>query len=134
MATVADLVANVKALAAGLGFDSVPDWADREQPIASTRALVRIASTSEVALGSNSTVRLVEVELTLALRMAAPTSTATWLAAMHATMVSSTDVDAWANLAAVRASPLPEVETERELEKVGQVLVFAVRAQVALEA
>ena len=134
MATVADLVSQVKAFAAGLGFDSAPDWADRPQPVTGTRALVRVVSTSEVAPGSNSTVRLVELELTFALRMSAPTTYATWLGVMHAVMVSSTDVDSWANLAAVRASPLPEVDTERELEKVGQVLVFAVRAQVALEA
>ena len=134
MATVADLVSQVKAFATSLGFTSTPDWADRPQPVTGTVGLVRIVSTSEVALGSNSTVRLVEVELTLALRMASPTSYATHLATMHAAMVNSTDVDSWANLAAVRASPLPEVDTERELEKVGQVLVFAVRANLALEA
>jgi hypothetical protein len=64
MATVADLVSQVKAFAAGLGFDSAPDWADRPQPVTGTRALVRVVSTSEVAPGSNSTVRLVELELT----------------------------------------------------------------------
>lgn len=134
MATVADLVADVKAFATSLGFDSTPDWADRPQPLTTSRALVRVVSTSEVALGSNSTVRLVEVELTLALRMTSLAARSVWIAAMHLAMVSSTDVDAWANLASVRASPLPELETERELEQVGQVLVFAIRAQLALEA
>ncbi len=134
MATVADLVAHVKSFATSLGFDSSPDWAERPQPISTTRALVRVVSTSEVALGSNSTLRIVEIELTLALRLVAPTAYSTHLATMHTAMVASTDVDSWANLASVRASPLPEVETERELEKVGQVLAFAIRAQVALEA
>lgn len=134
MATIADLVANVKTWAFGLGYATDREWADREQPFTGSRAWVRVVSASQVLTGSNQTVQLAEVEVTFARRLGAAESYATALAAIHATMASATVVGDWAAMAAVRASPLPELEPERELEKVGQVLAFSIRAQVALEA
>lgn len=134
MATLADLLAQTKTWATGLGYDTSREWADREQPFAGGRAFVRIVSASQVVTGSNQTVALAEVEVTFARRLGPTQSYADLLAAIQPTMAFATLPLQWSGLAAVRTSPVPEIEFERELEKVGQVLVFAVRAQVALEA
>lgn len=133
MATIADLVADVKAWASGLGFATDREWADREAPFTGARAWVRVVSTSEVPVGSNLTVSIAEVEVTFARRLGAAESYATALAAIHAAMSAATIVESWSDMASVRMTPAPELEPERELEKVGQVLVFAIRANVALE-
>lgn len=133
MATVADLIANVKTWATGLGYATDREWADREAPFTGARAWVRLVSTSEVTAGSNLTVQLAEVEVTFARRLGAAETYATALGLIHATMAAATIVNSWSAMAAVRMTPAPELEPERELEKVGQVLVFAIRANVALE-
>lgn len=135
MSVPEDLVANVKGWWQGLGYDVSVDWEDRDQPMVGTsRVLAHVLSTSEVALGGNSSIRLVEIELTVARRRAPLETYAAVRATMHSAMIQAASVSAWVALSSVRASPLPDVEPSRNLEKVAGVLVFAVRANVALEA
>lgn len=134
MASIDDLADQVAAWQTSIGFDSTRIWPDRPKPITgSTRGFSRVVSTSQVSIGSNNVVRVVELEVTFARKRAPLESYATILDAMHVALDQATRVSEWINLAAVRQSPLPEIEIERDLEKVGAVLVFSIRAQVALE-
>lgn len=134
MATIDDLADQVAAWLTSLGFDSTRLWADRPTPISGqTRGFARVTSSSEVQLGSNGSLRIVELEVTFARKRGTIESYATVLDGMHIALANATKVSEWVNLAAVRQSPLPEIEIERDLEKVGAVLVFSIRAQVALE-
>lgn len=134
MATVNDLVAQVKSKWQALGWDTTVDWSDREKPISgSSRALVRAVSSSVVTQGSQLSLQLVEIELTLARKRGPLETYADVRSVMHTAMRIAADPVEWSNLAAVRSSPVPQVEPENDHEKVGGVLTFAVRAQLALE-
>lgn len=134
MATLDDVVDQVAAWLTSLGVDSTVIWPERPTPISGTsRGWVRVVATSEVAAGSNLTRRLAELEVTIARKVGPAESYATALDWIHVRLDQATRVSEWIALAAVRQSPLPELEIERDVEKVGAVIVFSVRAQVALE-
>lgn len=125
---------DVKGLAAGLGYPAADSWADRETPFTGRRSFVRIVTTEQVPVGSNLTVWIAEVDCEFAARLA-PLETYEQLHTYAAgAMFNATDLLAWTVLPSVRQSPVPEVEVNREPAKVGQVIVFGVRARVALEA
>lgn len=134
MASIDDLTDQAAAMLTGLGFDTTVIWPEREKPISgSSRAHVRVVSTSQVARGSNEVVRVVELEVTCARKRVSTEDYATVLDWLMVRLDQVTRINDWSNLAAVRQSPLPEIEIERDVEKVGQVLVFSVRVNVALE-
>ena len=95
---------------------------------------VHIASTEEVFAGSNSSIRTAEVLVEVWKR-------ASNIASMEA---METDINTaldqliatafWQAIPEVRNSPLPEVEVDTEVERIGEVLRFILRVRVALEA
>lgn len=133
MATLVDLENDVKGLVAAIGFTAAQSWADRDISLTGPRAWIRVAWSEELQLGSNGTLRLAEVEVIFARRLAVGQSYQALEQAALADMVAATTINTWISLASVRQSPLPEVESEDELAKVGQVVSFSIRARVALE-
>jgi hypothetical protein len=133
MAGLLDLETDAKALATGLGYTVVASWADRPAAWTTQRAYVRITDTEQLQVGSNLLVRTAQVEIRFGRRLA-PLQTYQALADQAtADLQNATRLDLWTAMASTRQSPVPEVEVTEELEKVGQVIFFAVRARVALE-
>jgi len=133
VATVLDLENDSKALAATLGYAVADSWADRESPFSGAKAFVRVVWTEQTQPGSNQILRLAEVEVTFARRLVGVESYQTIHQIVQTDLSRATELDRWSNLASVRVSPRPEIDAEREPEKVGQVVVFSIRARVALE-
>jgi hypothetical protein len=141
VANVGDLYDQAFSIAAALGYDVTSASAfGRPVRIATLGgndlATVYIAATEEVIAGSNVVLRIAEVEVTFAKQALEGSQAAIRAVERNAAidMQSATETARWTALAAVRQSPVPEVEISRDLERVGRAVVFAVRARVALEA
>lgn len=134
MATLANLEDQVDAALAAAGWTTTLGWAEKPVRVESGahRAWTQVRRSELVITGSNQSVRTAEVVTTFARRSLAPATDITE-AAILGDLSAYTDPRWWSALAAVRESPIPEVEVEREPERVGQVLVMALRVRVALE-
>jgi len=133
MSTLTNLENDVKGLCAALGYSSADSWADRDQHFVGARSFVRVEWSEQVTQGSNLTLRLAEVAVVWARRLAVGETYQTLHQALQVDLAAATVVDTWVALASVRQSPLPEIEAENRIEKIGQVLTFTTRSRVALE-
>lgn len=133
MATLVDLETDAKSFAVVLGYAAADSWADRDVSFVSPRAWVRVAWSEELQQGSNSTLRLAEIEVIFARRLATGQSYQQLEQLLLADLASATVLNNWVSMNSVRQSPRPEVEAADELAKVGQVCFFTIRARVALE-
>jgi hypothetical protein len=133
MSSLLDLETDAKSLATGLGYTVAASWADRPASWTTDRAYIRTTETEQLPLGSNFLVRTAQVEIRFGRRLQ-PLQTYQALAdQVTADLQNATRLDLWTVLASVRQSPVPEIEVTEEMQKVGQVVFFAVRARVALE-
>lgn len=139
MADVSDLTAQVTA---ALGALSTPFSVAAAGTLQTGRvvrgaysAALRVSSASTVVQGSNLSVDLVELEVDLAHRAAG--SSAAQLAAGEAALALLLPLVAresfWADLAAVRVSPVPQISIEGDLQRIGETVFYTVRAGCALE-
>jgi hypothetical protein len=138
MATVADLKTQLETALAALStavpvLDSGTLDSQRVER-SSYRAMIRIAGVETATAGSNLTVTIATVELDLLHRAAGSTPTDLESAEdALALLVDDVAADSfWTALAAVRSSPV-DVAVESDLERVGEVLRYTIRADCALE-
>jgi hypothetical protein len=140
MATATDLVDQAEAALALLSPSVVAltagTLAGQRITRSSYAAAVRVASNEQTAIGSNLTVDLVSVDVDVLHRAAGstPAQIAAAEAALALLVVEIARPTFWTALAAARNSPLPDVDVSGELERVGEVLRYTVRASCALEA
>ena len=138
MATVADLKSQLETALGALStaFPVLDSGTLDSQRVerSSYRAMIRISGVETATAGSNLTITIATVELDLLHRAAGSTPT-DLEGAEDALALLVDDVAAdsfWTALAAVRSSPV-DVAVESDLERVGEVLRYTIRADCALE-
>jgi len=133
MATAEDLADQVRA---ALGGAAEASWSKPSVLVGTSLAgRVRVADTVITNPSSNATMRFATAELQLTQR-AADASAASFVAletAVNANLETYTAPGWWSALAAVRASPTPEIEITGDPERVGLCITFTVSANMALE-
>lgn len=138
MATVADLKSQIGTALGALStafpvLDSGTLDSQRVQR-EEYRAMIRINGVETTTIGSNLTVTIATTEVDL-LHRAADATPGDLESAEDALALLVDDVAAeafWSGLAAVRSSPI-DVTVESDLERVGEVVRYTIRADCALE-
>ena len=140
MATIADLQSDLETALGALSTAMPARAAGTADALRIDRSAyasaIRVTSAETVAAGSNLTISLATIEVDLLHRAAGSTPAELGAAedALALLLPSVAAVSFWANLASVRSSPQPEVDVESDLERIGEVVRYTVRASCALEA
>ena len=137
MATVNGLTANVEtALAVLFVNDQTSAWREEQRLTRGAAACrVRVVESEIVNVGSNLQVEVAACETEVFYRAAGGSPAQSQAAAdvIQLFLSQVADPTFWTTLASVRETPVPEISFEQELERVGEVYRFTVRAECALE-